>query len=297
MKITNKMGLPPAIVAAVKNDPYDSEGSISATTLIQPPQIIGLTHLHHDELEEDASDRIWALFGQSVHHIIERANATEMILGNQVGDSCDRLCDELIEERLFSVIGGELVSGKFDRVSIKDATLSDYKVTSVWTKIFGPRPEWEEQLNICAQLCRNNGIAINKLEIIAIYRDYRDTEALRTDGYPRSVIEAIPVDVWPETRCMEFIRERVDAYKKAISGEWRPCTDEERWPKPTTYAVMKVGRQSAVRVFDRRLEAEDYMDQHQDGKLSVVVRPGSARRCERYCPVADLCPQYQATLK
>lgn len=286
MKITNKMGLPPAIVAAVKNDPYDSEGSISATTLIQPPQIIGLTHLHHDELEEDASDRIWALFGQSVHHIIERANATTFDTS-----------DELSEHRLFSVIGGELVSGKFDRVSIKDATLSDYKVTSVWTKVFGGRPEWAEQLNICAQLCRNNGIAINKLEIIAIYRDYRDTEALRTDGYPKSVIEAIPVDVWSETRCMEFIRERVDAYKKAISGEWRPCTDEERWAKATTYAVMKVGRQSAVRVFERRLEAEDYMDKNQDGKLSVVVRPGSAARCERYCPVAGVCPQYQATIK
>ena len=74
MNLTNKMNLPLAIKRAVENDPYDPSGSdISTTRLIAPPLIRYLEIKHKDEIEEDVSDRIWSLIGQSVHHIIERA--------------------------------------------------------------------------------------------------------------------------------------------------------------------------------------------------------------------------------
>ena len=74
MQIANRANLPDAIVQAVINDPYDAGGcNISVTGLIGPPRIRMLSRAHWDKLQEDASDRIWALVGRIGHGILERA--------------------------------------------------------------------------------------------------------------------------------------------------------------------------------------------------------------------------------
>ena len=103
MKLTNKSNLPEAIKRAVENDPYDSSGSdISTTKLIAPPRIRVLQKRNWDSLEEDVSNRIWSLLGQSVHHIIERAKTRK----------------EISEKRLFykddKITNGWTLSGAFD---------------------------------------------------------------------------------------------------------------------------------------------------------------------------------------
>lgn len=102
-RITNKLGLPEAIVEAVKNDPYDpGHADISATGLISPPRKRALERTHRNDMEEDASDRIWALIGQSVHTILERAEPSA-----------------IVEKRLYGRFGGWLVSGQFDRLTLR----------------------------------------------------------------------------------------------------------------------------------------------------------------------------------
>ena len=71
--ITNKHGLPQSIVDAVANDPYVGGGDISATKLIDAPQIMQLTRQHKDQITVDVSDRVWSLFGQAIHTMLERA--------------------------------------------------------------------------------------------------------------------------------------------------------------------------------------------------------------------------------
>ena len=71
--ITNVHGLPQSIVAAVTNDPYTGGGDISATKLIDAPQIRTLMAKHKDQITTDVSERIWSLLGQAVHTILERA--------------------------------------------------------------------------------------------------------------------------------------------------------------------------------------------------------------------------------
>ena len=74
MKITNNHNLPQSVVSAVSNDPYDRGGSdYTCTELISPVRQVMLRHRHGDEITEDASDRVWSLLGQAVHHILERA--------------------------------------------------------------------------------------------------------------------------------------------------------------------------------------------------------------------------------
>ena len=112
MKYTNASNLPEAIVRAVSNDPYDSSGSdISTTKLIAPPRIRVLQKRNWNSLEEDVSNRIWSLLGQSIHHIIERAKTRKEIsegwrLGCQV-----KVKDNMkisVPEEVFGIKNGRL---------------------------------------------------------------------------------------------------------------------------------------------------------------------------------------------
>ena len=75
--LTNKHNIPQQIVSAIMRDPYSRGGAhISVTQLIQPPRIIQLKKRLENEIEEDASDRVWALLGQTCHKILERSDDT-----------------------------------------------------------------------------------------------------------------------------------------------------------------------------------------------------------------------------
>jgi hypothetical protein len=103
MKYTNEYNLPEPIVMAVINDPYDSgDSDITATTLIKPPQMVYLEKKHKDAIIVDVSARLWALYGQSVHGIAERAAQ-----GN---------C--LVEERFYATVNGWKISAQIDLLEL-----------------------------------------------------------------------------------------------------------------------------------------------------------------------------------
>ena len=72
MKLTNHFNLPDTFFQAVLNDKYSrGDAQYSATDLIRPPRITILSRRYWDEIEEDVSERIWALLGKAVHAILE----------------------------------------------------------------------------------------------------------------------------------------------------------------------------------------------------------------------------------
>jgi hypothetical protein len=70
MIITNKMNLPEALVKAVTTRRHNNPGRLSATTLLNGMKQIILTDRHWDQLEDDVSDRFWAIFGTAVHALL-----------------------------------------------------------------------------------------------------------------------------------------------------------------------------------------------------------------------------------
>jgi hypothetical protein len=272
--ITNKHGLPEALVKAVQNDPYTGGGDISVTKLIDSPQRRQLLLAHGSAVEEDVSERIWSLLGQAVHHILERAGT-----------------DTLVEERLFAEVEGWKLSGQFDRLHLGSKTLSDYKVTTTY-KAKGD-DNWTRQLNVLRWLAFQNGFIVDHLEIVAIFRDFRKSEAERNPEYPQQAVKVIPIPVWPLDETEEYIRERVKLHQVAQAGRpsWgvAPCTDEERWYSGDKWALIKPGSKRALKVLDERPEAVP-------SGVYLEHRPGVYRRCEQYCEVAAWCPQWQDTL-
>lgn len=268
--ITNKHGLPQSIVDAVANDPYVGGGDISVTKLIDAPQIMQLTRQHKDQITVDVSDRVWSLFGQAIHSLLERAGL--------------RREGMVVEERLYATMLGWQVSGQYDSMDLEAKLISDYKVTTVY-KARGS-DSWTRQLNVLRWLAVKNGHEVNKLEVIAIFRDWRKSEAMRSSDYPQSPILSLRVPVWDIQDTEDFVADRVSLHQAAAKGIHIPCSDEERWASPTKFALMKDGNKRAVRLSDTR----EGLGVPTEGQ-SIVERKGEFKRCERYCDVSAFCKQ------
>lgn len=280
MKITNKYNLPETLYKAVAFDMKPRTG-YSVTDLISPPCIVQLTRRHWEEIEEDISERIWLLLGSAVHYILEKGEVSE----------------SLKEERLEATIGGVKISGRPDLW--RNNTITDYKVTSVWTVIYAPkgRADWHAQLNLYSLLYWANGFTTYKLEACAILRDWQKRKALEHD-YPSIPIAMIDIPVWDDQTINSYVHDRITAHTEAeglSDAELPECTPEEMWQKATTYAVMKEERKTAVRVFDSYKQAEEMMGS-MDDKHYILERPGENVRCKDYCSVSKWCNQYQESL-
>jgi hypothetical protein len=285
MKLTNHQGLPHAFVKTCQHHDQQRAGidqrpqHISCTRLIDSPRVHALSQRHAHELAVDVQDRLWALFGQACHQILQWAEP-----------------GVLIEERLFTEIEGWTVSGQFDRLALAEGgVLQDYKVTSVWGVQQGPKPEWVRQLNVLRYLAAiAGGHPVARLEVIVILRDHQASAARRDPGYPQTPVVTLPVPLWSLADTGDYLRQRVRLHQQAAQGELPDCTPEERWERPAVYAVCKPGRKTAVRVLPRIEEAEALVAATPGGYLEV--RTGEAIRCASYCPVACWCDQYARSL-
>lgn len=281
MKWTNKLSLPQPIVDAIKNDGYTKgDADISVTELLDPPMMRALKIKHEEELTEDVSDRIFSLLGQTVHGILERADKTG-----------------IAERRLVIEVSGWRISGGMDRFISRDGVLQDYKLTTVWKTKGGKIPEeWAQQLNIYAEMLRQNGDEVKELQIVAIYRDWSKAAAERESDYPQQQIEILSIPLIDSETVLHFITERVKLHQAGEKGTYPSCTKEERWEKDEKWAFMKQGQKRALKLFNTKEEAEEQY-KFQDSKTAIEHRPGVSVRCESYCSVAKFCKFYLEHIK
>ena len=287
MEITNKQGLPEALVTAVRLDPYTrGDSDYSVTELLKPPRITALTAMHKDKLVDDASDRLWSLYGQIVHTILERANQAD-----------------LVEQRFYAEFSGKRVGGQFDNLSIASKTLSDWKFTTSWGFKLGQpiKAEWVAQLNMLLEILRRQPqpSAIEKLQIIGLLRDWSILEAKRTSDYPKKGVVTVPIEMWSREQTVSFIEHRIElheAARKITEDKDLPlCSGEDRWAKQDMWAVMKGQRAIRFGLCFSEKAAEEMQRKNADTRIEF--RPGFSTRCNSYCSVSDFCSQYQTTLK
>ena len=194
MKLTNKFNLPVTFMNVLERPTYSKgKAHLSATELLMPPQIAQLRKTHWEDLEEDVSDRIWAIFGTAIHSILE--------LGKDD--------NHIIEQRLHAEVDGWNISGAIDlqRVEEDGIIVSDYKTTGAWA-VMNEKIEWEQQLNIYAWLVESvKKSPVKKIEIIAIIRDWSRRDAQNKEGYPEAPVKVIDVPLWTYEARESFIKE------------------------------------------------------------------------------------------
>ena len=279
MKITNTSGLPEALVRAVQNDPYSKgDSDFSVTELISPPRQAALKSKFRDQLVEDAEDRLYSLYGQITHLILERANGASAIA----------------EKRYFGTIAGARVSAQVDTLDLENGILSDWKFTTSYKfKANNDTPkEWVMQLNFQLELLRQNGLDCKALQIIGLLRDYSKLEARRDADYPQSPVVTEPIEMWPREKTVKIFSDRVILHRQA-RVELPLCSEEDRWSRPTKYALMKNGGARAVKLYTTEQEA---LAAVKPGHF-VETRPGEDIRCDNYCSVSQFCTQKNPKLK
>lgn len=281
MQITNNSRLPAPLVQAVSRHDHRWEpNTISVSGLIQPPQLRALTLKYANELTEDAADRIWSLMGTLLHAALEK--------------HAHGLSNVITEEELTTEVLGWKVVGHYDlsEILIEGETLTDYKLTSVWAVVNGLKPEWISQLNLYAELIRRAGRNVNRLQIVAIGRDWSQRQAKFDSTYPQQQVRVFDVPLWTPERASAFMEHRVRLHQEAERGVWPDCTPDERWAKSPKFALMKKNQKKAVRLFDARSDAEAMLAAKPPHTHFIVDRPGESVRCESYCAVAAKCGQF-----
>lgn len=283
MKIIND-GLPEPIYQAILKHEH-KKGDYSITELISPTQQTILKIRHDDKIVEPASSKIWSLFGKAFHKVAEEGSK----------DVAHMLSESYVEITVL----GRSISGTNDLYDAQRKCISDFKTTSVYTVKNDSRGDsWSKQLNCYAYLFFTLGIPVEFLEVVALLKDFRPSEAKRDPEYPQTPIQTIVVDPWVVAQQKQFIEDRVIdlvAAEKLADKELPKCTPEDRWETPEKWAVMKEGRKSAIKLYDTQEDANKAL---QDVKSGYVQhRPSVSKRCEGYCQVKDFCVQYQEIKK
>lgn len=333
----------------------------SVTELLQPVKILHLTKRHKHEIETDVTESLYMLMGSALHLILERAmlnSASQQIISrarnfvNEI-DSVKNISDdsiaeifantlmgkiddvdifdlakqvkneEYIIEKRFKYVtkSGKIITGGVDCYSVKDRTISDYKLSSVWTWIYRNRPgsrkeDWATQLNMYRLFMENMGYPVDKLCINLLFRDHSKSKAKIEANYPDPV-ETLELPLLGLDVVEEMIENKVaeiEKYNTVLDDGIPFCNSNERWQQHDTWAVRKVTNKTASKVEFSYADAKRWLDA-EVSKLAerdiakgmeparamkrasdifiIEKRNGLPTRCESWCPVNKFCNFWQ----
>ena len=178
MKVTNKLNMPAAFVNAVSTNRHNAAGCFSATTLNKGAKEIILSDRHFDEIEVDAADSVWAVWGTAVHALLESQP------------------DNNFHEEYFKVqVSNSYVTGQVDSYDMENGVINDWKTASVWKVQFNDFKDWRAQGLTYAWLLQQSGLEVKKCRFVALLKDHSKTKAKTDSSYPQSPVFIYEFDV------------------------------------------------------------------------------------------------------
>jgi hypothetical protein len=178
--------------------------------------------------------------------------------------------------------------------------IDDHKLCSTYAWIYKEsRDKWVDQLNVYAWMAEKVGFPpVTELWINAYFRDWSASRLLKGGDYPKHPYMRVQVERKTNEEVERFIKSRLALHRMADNGTPPECDGNDRWATADSYAVkVKSNPKSAVRgsIRDTYEGAERFIKEngHKLKGPYVEVRPGESRKCESYCPVRSVCPQYK----
>ena len=287
MIITNKYNLPAQFVSMAREEYEYKPKQYSVTSLLKGTREVILQRRYHKQVTADVSEMVWMLFGRALHHILEQ---------HQEGES------ELKEQYLRMDIGnGYYLSGRSDLYCADTKTITDYKTASVWKVKFQDFDDLRQQLLLYGLLYRDAGFEVENGEGVLFLKDHSKSKARYDKDYPKLPVHKEQFEF--SRQDFENIKDfAVDKFQELAIAEDLPderlplCTEAERWNTGDSYAVMKKGRKSALRVLDSEEEAEEWIENTGKGDY-IEYRSGEDKKCNDYCNVNEFCDYYQKLKK
>lgn len=281
--LTNKNNLPQPFVDAVSSDYKYTPKRYSVTQILQGVRQAILTRRHKDEIVEDVSDMVWAIFGSAVHQILQNAKET----------------DSQIKENWISwtAPNGYTLSGIFDLYDDATGTVTDYKTASVWKAVYDDWSDYRRQILMYCFMLRKMGFDARRGQVVAFLKDHSKSKAKFDSSYPKFPV-VIKQWEFTEKELADIEAEIVGKLEELEFAEKVPddalplCTEEERWTKPAKWAVKKKGSKKALKLHDHPNSAKAQLLNLGKG-YEIEYRPGTDGKCEFYCGCKDFCNYYQ----
>jgi hypothetical protein len=331
--LTNKFNLPESLVNAALRDDHVTAGTLSVTTLIDAPQVRYLRNKHDYEVDvtdklyamvgtamhtileksdlEYSRKKAFIITAEALIQKGREFEGTATEKANQL-KAVAKYLFELIPVLFPETAGryvyeittsidignGYILSGTFDLFDKQTGILYDYKYCSTYQYMYPEaRKKWDEQTNIYAyMLVTIHGYTVMGIRIIAMFRNWSKFELIknRQNYPPRQTIE-IAVGFRPLEKISALIEKHKQRHLLADQGNVPECTGEERWATADEYAVMSVGGKKARVKLPSAATAQIWIDdnKHKIPNLYIDVRRGVSKRCEEYCAVSKVCPQFK----
>lgn len=305
MPWVNRTGLPEWAVKMASKQTYSrpqGDNVFSVTELVGSPLIARLWRDHGHEVETDVAHEGNRLLGNAFHFWVEthgkgpqsfheeRLNSTVTVDGKEyiVSGATDAAEDALLTDQL---------------------TLWDIKTCKSYAVIDGnAKSEWCAQVNILARLWAKHGFPVESMKILAVIKDWSETEARFKPGYPQASMVVVDVPTWSAKQTSDYVVSRIRlhvAAKEAASSADVPLCEPgrmingkwwggERWQREPCFAVKKEGAKRAISggKCETRAQAEALIaEQKKPGDYIIEERPGTETRCESslWCGVRKFC--------
>lgn len=320
-RFTNRTRLSPIAVAwATKSDyPHlNDPRTFSVTEIIQPSNITALMRRHRHEQVRDVVDMTSAAIGKAVHAAIAESLPDDVraLSEQQLTTTIDvdgalytirgqfdnwlplwvlEEFHRLFDEGAFQQAGPlkiERPEGADDEIG----KVSDTKTCPVWKVVYKDFDDWNAQVNLYAWLIeRATGFKTMGAEIMCVLDGWKWRDAQKDPDYPQAKIVRVELPPIRRPEVIEsWVKQRIREIRSQLElkdNQLAPCSPEERWEKPTVYAVTKRGNKRSMRNFEDRREAEAYRAK-QAGTIDIIERPGERTRCEKYCSLRPWCSLY-----
>lgn len=317
--------VPELFLRALQNDYHPVAGDISVSELLSPPQARELKRTA-EVIEESAPSRLWALVGTAIHSIMEKSiigdheerqallesaevmdkmyNSTKLDLYRKVSlflkDEAKKITIAnnerfILEETVSTLIDGVRLYGTYDVRDLVNKGIEDYKYTKAWAYIHSEnKDEWKWQLNTYRWILSREGVNVDEevtyLKIWGMFRDFNRQQLARS-GYPKHEIMPINIPILPLDIVEQFVKERISLHKMSD----KECTGKDRWADGDKWKIYVPTSKTAIATLFSKEEAEQRIirEKLKNHKAEMKYVPGENKRCEHFCPVASICPQWK----
>jgi hypothetical protein len=284
-------------VAEMEAERYSKSGDYSVTDLITPPRIVHLKKRHGASTKQ-LDSMIASMLGTAIHEYFEKY--LELWIDKHDYDGYS------LEEQVSIERQGRRISGRYD---IREGdTLYDLKSIKVWKLIFDPSlDEYHEQQNLYRLLVKlDKGVTLKELNIVAIYKDWQEGNALRDRNYPQQQVIEYGLSIWPWSKTENFMDTKLAELIRCeeLSDEDLPvCSREDRWERhpggeAVHFAILKnrKAKRATKVVRGGTLETALAVAEGVKGMTTdsvIEVRYAMPKRCQKYCDVNEHCNWYQ----
>lgn len=303
MSLTNKTGivkpLYEAILALYGSHPAPEPMTYFVTELLKGPKEVLLNRLHRDEVEKDVQCVIDSILGAAWHKAIENIIISQ---GNPDCITEQRFRTPVTLETDFGALT-VYISGAIDLIyhDEKGNHIIDWKtckLAKVDKARAGEEEDWKKQLFLYAWLLENSGMSRPVDGTIYAFPKDLTNKDFNINDPTRLKVQKITYDFSDREYEQKVIGDYISKLKEIVTNimmgdEPRPCTPEEMWQAPPTYAVKKPEAKTANKVCSSVAEATSYLrDKGWLGKGYIIQeRPSQPVKCCDFCDSKDWCEQ------